>query len=47
VHYWWRVKADTLHPLIYAVIIALLLGYRLARSFSRSRWQRNPVQAGA
>lgn len=47
VHYWWRVKADTLHPLIYAVLVALLLGYRLARSFSRSRWQRHPVQAGA
>jgi sulfoxide reductase heme-binding subunit YedZ len=47
VHYWWRVKADTLHPLIYAVLVALLLGYRLARSFNRSRWQRHPVQAGA
>jgi methionine sulfoxide reductase heme-binding subunit len=47
VHYWWRVKADTLHPLIYAVLVALLLGYRLARSFNRSRWQRHSVQAGA
>ncbi len=47
VHYWWRVKADTLHPLIYAALVALLLGYRLARSVSRSRMQRQPVQAGA
>jgi sulfoxide reductase heme-binding subunit YedZ len=47
VHYWWRVKADTLHPFIYAVLVALLLGYRLARSFNRSRLQRQPVQAGA
>ena len=47
VHYWWRVKADTLHPLIYAVLVALLLGYRLARSFNRSRLQRHPVHAGA
>jgi methionine sulfoxide reductase heme-binding subunit len=47
VHYWWRVKADTLHPLIYAVIVAVLLGYRMALSFKRSRWQRQPVQAGA
>ena len=46
-HYWWKVKADTLHPIIYATIVALLLGYRLARSFNRSRWQRQPVQAGA
>jgi len=46
-HYWWKVKADTLHPLIYATLVALLLGYRLARSFNRARWQRQPVQAGA
>jgi len=46
-HYWWKVKADTLHPLIYATLVGLLLGYRLARSLNRSRWQRQPVQAGA
>jgi sulfoxide reductase heme-binding subunit YedZ len=46
-HYWWRVKADTLHPLVYAGLVALLLGYRLALAFRRSRWPRNPVQAGA
>lgn len=46
-HYWWRVKADTLHPLVYAALVALLLGYRLVLSFRRSRWQRQPVQAGA
>ena len=47
VHYLWRVKADTLHPLIYAAIVGVLLGYRLAHSFRRSRWQRQPIQAGA
>jgi len=46
-HYWWRVKADTLHPITYAAIVALLLGYRLALSFKRSRWQRQPVHARA
>ena len=46
-HYWWRVKADTLHPIIYAGIVALLLGYRLAFSFKRSRLQRITVQARA
>jgi sulfoxide reductase heme-binding subunit YedZ len=46
-HYWWRVKADTLHPAIYAAILALLLGYRLTLAVRRSRWQRQPVQAGA
>ena len=46
-HYWWKVKADTLHPAVYAAIITVLLGYRLALSFKRSRWQRQPVQARA
>ena len=39
-HYWWLVKADILHPAIYAAIVAVLLGYRLALSIKRSRWQR-------
>ena len=46
-HYWWRVKADTLHPLVYAGLVALLLGYRLALSFKRSRLHRHPIQARA
>jgi sulfoxide reductase heme-binding subunit YedZ len=46
-HYWWKVKADTLHPAIYASIVAVLLGYRVALSIKRSRWQRQPVQANA
>ena len=46
-HYWWRVKADTLHPAVYAGIVAVLLGYRLALSIRRSRWQRQPVQVRA
>ena len=29
VHFYWQVKLDTLEPLIYAVILAALLGYRL------------------
>lgn len=28
VHYWWMVKLDTTQPLIYAVMLALLLGIR-------------------
>ena len=28
-HYWWQVKQDILEPLIYAVILAVLLGLRL------------------
>lgn len=46
-HYWWRVKADTLHPAVYAAIVALLLGFRLVLSLKRSRALRQPVQARA
>ena len=46
-HYWWKVKADTLHPAIYAVLVGLLLGFRLVLSLKRSRWQRQTVQARA
>lgn len=30
-HYWWGVKKDIREPLLYAVILAALLGYRLVR----------------
>ncbi len=28
-HYWWQVKSDFREPLVYAVILVLLLGFRL------------------
>lgn len=28
-HYWWQVKADVREPLIYALILSALLGYRI------------------
>ena len=30
-HYWWQVKKDFTEPLIYALILAVLLGYRAWR----------------
>jgi sulfoxide reductase heme-binding subunit YedZ len=30
-HYWWQVKLDIREPLIYATLLAILLGYRLWR----------------
>jgi len=36
-HYWWQVKADIREPLIYAIILAALLGYRV---WWRRRTQR-------
>jgi sulfoxide reductase heme-binding subunit YedZ len=31
VHYYWQVKRDVREPLVYAAILAVLLGYRLVR----------------
>lgn len=36
-HYWWQVKADIREPLLYATVLALLLGWRLWR------WRRRRV----
>jgi len=40
-HFYWQVKRDIREPLIYAGILAILLGYRWARS------RRRPVPAAA
>ncbi len=39
-HYWWQVKADFAEPLVYAVILALLLGYRIYRKATTKRMAR-------
>ncbi|MBI2832859.1 MAG: sulfoxide reductase heme-binding subunit YedZ [Acidobacteria bacterium] len=45
-HYWWLVKADTLRPSIYGLIIGALLVFRLIVSYGhrlfRTRWRRAP-----
>jgi sulfoxide reductase heme-binding subunit YedZ len=41
-HYWWQVKQDIREPLVYAVILAVLLGYRAWFTLRR----RRPVAAG-
>ena len=35
VHYWWKVKLDVTDPMVYAAIVAALLGARVVRWFSR------------
>jgi methionine sulfoxide reductase heme-binding subunit len=30
-HFWWMVKRDITEPAIYAIVLALLLGYRLKK----------------
>ncbi len=36
-HFWWQVKADIREPLIYAVILSTLLGYRIWWTRQRRR----------
>jgi methionine sulfoxide reductase heme-binding subunit len=36
-HFWWMVKADVSEPAIYAAILALLLGYRVAAKVKEVR----------
>jgi methionine sulfoxide reductase heme-binding subunit len=36
-HYWWQVKKDITEPLIYALILTVLLGYRL--------WDRRQIRS--
>ena len=39
-HYWWQVKQDIREPLIYAAILAFLLGFRVWKRRSRRRKAR-------
>jgi sulfoxide reductase heme-binding subunit YedZ len=34
-HFWWMVKVDTREPMIYAIILAILLGFRLVYFIKR------------
>ena len=36
-HFWWLVKSDIREPLLYAAILAVLLGWRAWKAFSRRR----------
>jgi sulfoxide reductase heme-binding subunit YedZ len=36
-HYWWQVKKDISEPLVYALLLALLLGYRVWYYRTRAR----------
>lgn len=49
-HFWWQVKQDILEPLIYAAILATLLGLRVywrAQRIGRSRTPRATATAAA
>ena len=42
-HFLWLVKADLLEPLIYAALLAFLLGYRVWRAGRQRRLQQRPA----
>ena len=47
-HYWWQVKKDIREPLIYAAILAVLLGVRLWYHYRKQlRIRARSIQAGA
>jgi sulfoxide reductase heme-binding subunit YedZ len=49
IHYWWLVKADVTRPQAYAVVVGLLLGFRIywARMHAASRRPAAPLRAPA
>lgn len=46
-HFWWVVKSDVREPLLYAAILALLLGWRIVRRRTRQPRPGRHASAGA
>jgi sulfoxide reductase heme-binding subunit YedZ len=46
IHFWWKVKADTRQPRIYASLLAVLLLYRIAAWLLRRRSRLVPERTG-
>ncbi|MFI5253410.1 MAG: sulfite oxidase heme-binding subunit YedZ [Bacteroidota bacterium] len=44
IHYYWLVKADTRRPIIYGIIIAMLLGFRIWDFVRRKYLQPLPIK---
>ncbi len=44
-HFWWMVKRDLTEPVIYAILLAILLGYRLVYTVRQQR--KRPVAPNA
>jgi len=45
-HFWWMVKKDVTEPALYAVVLALLLGYRLVGKLADKRRRTGLVRGG-
>jgi sulfoxide reductase heme-binding subunit YedZ len=46
-HFWWMVKRDITEPAIYALILAVLLGYRVIAKLKDRRRRARPAPRGA
>jgi methionine sulfoxide reductase heme-binding subunit len=44
-HFWWLVKKDLSNPIIFAVLLSVLLAYRVVYNWLQSRKQRLPANA--
>ena len=44
-HFWWMVKKDVTEPALYAVLLAALLGYRIAAKLAEHRRIKPPAGA--
>ncbi|KWS03327.1 Membrane protein YedZ [Lysobacter capsici AZ78] len=44
-HFWWLVKSDIREPLLYAAIVAALLGWRLYKRVADTRSRAHPAAA--
>ncbi len=42
IHYWWLVKRDLTQPMIYAGVLAVLLGYRVVQAWRRRTAPASP-----
>jgi len=45
-HFWWMVKRDITEPAIYALVLAVLLGYRAAATLKDRRRRARPAPRG-
>ena len=43
-HYWWKVKLDVTDPMMYAAIVAVLLGSRVVKALARRRAAAAPAE---
>jgi len=46
VHYWMIVKSDVFYPVVFGIVLALLLGYRVSENNKAKKIQSIKVDSG-